>query len=570
MLSRPFGLAGVLIVLIATQVNAQVHVPPNILLLVFEDFGLRVGAYGDAVAVTPNIDRLAKEGVLFRHAFTTAGVCAPSRSSLITGVHQQTLGTMHMRTSSFGNEMEEGFPYEAVPPAYAKAFPELLRQAGYYTINDDKTDYQFGEPFTIWDQDATGAFLARHEDHRPFFAMVNFFTTHEGYTWSPEDTVEHPLAEKTRARNRLFDQTKIHKTNPGDVSIPPYYPRTKVVAENIARHYDNIAATDARLGEFLNYLEEYGLLETSILIFTSDHGDGLPRAKRALYDSGLAVPLIIRFPSGKYAGTSRHDLVSFVDLAPTILSFAGVSVPDWMQGRVILGASAQAAPDVVFAASDRNAQSPGRIKAVRSKNFKYIRNYRPEAPRLPDVSYQDVNPIMHLWRKEFRAGRLNSIQAQYFETPSPEEELYLLSEDPHEIDNLAHRDAYQAELQSLRNAMDNWIKKTGDLSSMSELEMVEQMWPDGKQPQTEIPKACLKEGQAIKLFSDTPGASIGYQTSDSIKNSDRWLIYTKPLEEQVIQARAIRYGFQESPVTEIAVAKLTACALFDSPESTPL
>lgn len=191
--------------------------PPNILLITAEDLSPRLGAYGDPVARTPNLDRLAADGVTFTRAFATAGVCAPSRSSLITGVHQQTLGTMHMRTSSYGKGMEEGVPYEAVPPPEVKAFPELLRRLGYFAANDAKTDFQFGMPFTVWDETRQGADWRGRQDGQPFFVMVNFNQTHESYTFGLDG-----LNEGARARNARLDARKAHRTDPADVTVPPY------------------------------------------------------------------------------------------------------------------------------------------------------------------------------------------------------------------------------------------------------------------------------------------------------------------------------------------------------------
>jgi len=571
MIMRPDRSRGVLFAIIAIMVIAALlPVPlwlsakaqdesdparPNIIMLVAEDLSPRLGSYDDPAAQTPNINRLASEGIRFTSVFTTAGVCAPSRSALITGMHQQSLGTMHMRTSSYGTDMDEGFPYEAVPPPYVKAFPELLRQAGYYTINRAKTDYQFGNPFTIWDENGGRASWLNREPGQPFFAMINFNETHESYTWLPDGERDGTYKDNVRDRNASIDTLKTVLTDPADVVIPPYYPQTDLVAQNMARQYDNAALVDRLIGDFIDTLEADGLLDNSIVIFTTDHGDGLPRAKRTLYDTGIAVPLIVRFPDGSGAGTVRTDLISFVDLAPTILSMAGSESPAWMQGHSIIGDRGDSPREFVFAAADRLDERPGRIKAARNAGYKYIRNYRPDLPRLPSLDYQNENPIMQQWRAAWQAGELSPVQSAYFRTPSPVEELYDLRNDPYEIDNLADDPAAFDILETMRAAMDRWIDRTGDLSAMPEADMVEAMWPGGTQPETLPPSACLANGQ-LHLASATARASIGYRTGES----DRWLLYSGPIEtEGAIETKAIRYGYSESTAVRIVPSEIASC-----------
>ena len=240
----------------------------------------RLGAYGDAVARTPILDRFAKESVRYTNAFTTAPVCAPSRAAIITGMYQTAIGAQHMRTTE-DRVPELPGPYLAVPPFYVKAFPEYLRAAGYYTTNRAKTDYQFGVPFTIWDDlGRTAHWRNRPDKSQPFFSVFNIEVTHESQIFpsSPARTGK-PLV-----------------TDPATLQVPPYYPDTPLVRQELARMYDNIADMDARVGEILKELEEDGLADNTIVFYWSDHGDGVPRAKRSLYDSGLRVPLMIRWP----------------------------------------------------------------------------------------------------------------------------------------------------------------------------------------------------------------------------------------------------------------------------------
>ncbi|MCR9279676.1 MAG: sulfatase-like hydrolase/transferase [Pseudomonadaceae bacterium] len=528
---------------------------PNFLMVVFEDMSPRIGAYGDVVAQTPVLDNLAAQSITFTNAYTTAGVCAPSRSSLITGVHQQVLGTQHMRTRSPVPALPAGGPieYDAVPPEGVKAFPELLRAAGYYTSNNGKTDYQFGEPFLIWDEQNAEHPWRNRPAVTPFFAMVNLMTTHESYVWPTEQASSDPLVELVRQRNLRDLAGKRAITDPAGVLVPPYLPDTPIVRADIARHYDNIAFTEQRLAELLRELEADGLAQDTIVIVTTDHGDGLPRMKRSLYDSGLHVPLFVRFPgttsSDSEAGSERAELVSFVDIAPTILSLAGQPVPDYMQGRVFVGAARESAPEVVFAAMDRHDSVPDRLRAVRDKRFKYIRNYQRGHAFFRRLNFRDVQPSMaELWRG-LAAGTLTPIQQALFNANRPAEELYDTHTDPHEVNNLALDAEFRVPLLRLRAAHEAFMAAMGDKSEIDEAQMIEAMWPGFVQPTTAAPSGKLV-GKRLLLSSATPGASIGYR----YEREESWRVYTGPFVTelgQTIEAKAVRYGYAESEVVTL-------------------
>ena len=530
---------------------------PNIILITAEDLGPRLGFMGDQTAVTPNLDKLARESIMFTHAFTTAGVCAPSRSALITGVHQQTLGTHHMRTGSYGENMAEGSPYQAVPPAHIKAFPELLRAAGYHTVNDAKTDYQFGQPFTVWDINGAGADWNERQPGQPFFAMINHEVTHESRTW-PADTDPslHPIVATRVKFNQQMDAAKTFAlTDPAAVHIPPYWPDTRKVRENLARFYDNIRVMDAQIGSLLARLEADGRLRDSIIIFTTDHGDGLPRHKRTIFDSGTRVPLLVRFPDGYGAGTQRNDLVSFIDIAPTILTWAGVPVPDWVQGRPIFGSPA---PPAVFMGGDRFDEVPQRFRGVREQRWHYIR-YFSNAPVIPPLRFQSVNPIMQEMHRLHASGKLTALQKAYLDQPAAGEYLFDTHSDPDEIVNLADDSRYARIKQRLADRMERWISESGDLGRLSEREMIAAMWPGGRQPVTTDVTACLRgEGTGkttIRLMSATFGASIGWGGEQGERN-----LYRVPLNEVTpFAARAVRYGFAPSAVSKIKPAELAQC-----------
>lgn len=527
---------------------APVAVQPNIVLIVFEDMSPRIGAFGDPIATTPVLDGLAQQSVRYPNTFTTAGVCAPSRSALITGVHQQTLGTQHMRTRAGLPGMASGGPidYDAAPPPAVKAFPELLRRAGYYTSNNGKTDYQFGEPFTVWDANAPDADWRGRAPGQPFFAMINIMETHESYLWPEDRESANPLVNAITQRNRRDLAGKQRVTDPASVEVPPYLPDTLIVRSDIARQYDNIAFAERKVGAIIARLAAEGLLDQTLVIITTDHGDGLPRMKRTVYDSGIRVPLMVRYPDGGKAGQIEDRLVSFVDLAPTILQYAGVAAPDWIQGRNFLIGEAQ---DYVFAAADRHDEVPERTKAVRDGRFKYIRNYMPDLAVLRPLAFRDAMPTMQEFWRLAQAGALPPAAQRLAASPRGSEELYDTLADPHEIDNLADDPAHRATLVRLRSAIDRWIAQTGDLSAMPERAMIEAMWPGMVQPVTQAPKITTKNGRVI-LTSATPGASIAYTIDGSAP--ERGQIYTGPFTlppGAAIAARAIRYGYAPSEIS---------------------
>ena len=547
----PLILALVLLVFI-TPARAQETPPPrpNILWLSAEDLSPHFGAYGDAVARTPTIDQLARQGMRFTNVFVTLPICAPSRSAIITGMYQNAIGTMHMRTTEDGVESLPG-PYLAVPPHYVKAFPEYLRAAGYYTTNNSKTDYQFGTPFTIWDESSNRAHWRNRPDpNQPFFAVFNFTGTHESQVW-----------ETSAAR-----RGKPLVTDPASVEVPPYYPDTPAVRADLARHYDNIADLDAWVANLLGQLEEDGLLENTIVFFWTDHGDGLPRAKRALYDSGLHVPLIIRWPGQLPAGAVNEELVSLIDLAPTVLSLAGVPVPLHMQGRVITGPEKGAEPEYVFAGVDRVDMSYDMVRAARDHRYKYIRNFYPDKPYVDFVPYRNNSATMQELLRLHASDALTGAPALWMADSRPPEELYDTQADPHEVRNLARSAEHRATLERMRGALDGWMDRIGDLGLITEAEMVQRMWPGGVQPETGAPLIVTRtatampeegvvrlEGPAeVVIYSPTQGASLAYTTGEG--EAAGWQLYTGPIRVDApvtIRAKAIRYGYTESAETRV-------------------
>ncbi len=535
----------------------------NIVFIVAEDLSPRIGAYGDRLARTPHIDRLAAEGILYSRVFTTSGVCAPSRAALITGMHQEAIGAQHMRTSSFGRERAtafgvfstDGYPYETVPPPHVKAFPEFLRAAGFVTLNNVKTDYQFGAPFSIWDRSGRDVSLDDRVEGKPFFLMLSNAHTHESRLFRPETaTMTDGAADRAKQYASRFGPGFAF-TDPAKVAVPPYLPDTEDVRRDIARQYDNVHLLDRWVGGVIADLRERNLLDRTIVVLTTDHGDGLPRGKRTLYDSGLHVPFVIRFPDGRGAGERRDALISFVDLAPTLLSIAGIDPPKHLHGRNMLS---DAPPrSYVFAARDRLDELPDRSRAVRSEDFKYIRNDVPDRAVLGPLAFRENLASMQSLRTEAARGGLNKAQAALISPDRPAEELYNVIDDPDETVNLAGDPAHDETRALMRAALDAHLERIGDLSVMDERDMVETLfWPGGDQPKTAAPVIAINDsegGPIVTLESETVGASIGFRicVSDECDVDAVWRLYSTPfvaVHGARIEAKAVRYGFRESEI----------------------
>ncbi len=442
---------------------------PNILWISTEDFSPHLGCYGDELARTPNIDRLAAEGIRYTHVFTTAAISAPCRAGIITGMYQTSIGCMHMRTTSYRRSVENPVEFTAVLPHYVKAFTEYLRAGGYYCTNNSKTDYQFAKdpvPESIWDECGNQAhYKNRPEKDQPFFAVFNYTGTHESQNW---------------------DISRV-KTDTDKVKVPPYYPDTDIVRRNLARMYDNTARLDSVVGRLLDELEKEGLADNTVVFFWGDHGDGLPRAKRWLYDSGLNIPLIIRFPGKRDAGSVNDDLISAIDLGPTVLSLSGIPVPVHMQGLPFLGPQAGAPREYVFAARDRVDESYDMMRSVRNKKYLYIQNYYPNEPFAIWVPYLNRMPIMQEVMRLNAEGKLTVHQKKWMADSRPPEELYDVEADPFQLNNLAENPEYRGVLDEMRLQQKRWREETNDMGLLNESEMIEQMWPGGKQPVTDKP-----------------------------------------------------------------------------------
>jgi len=524
---------------------------PNILWVSCEDTGPDLGCYGDKYAVTPNIDRLAAQGVRYTNVYTNAGVCAPSRCGIITGMYPTTIGTHHMRC-------------KGIPPAEVKCFPEYLRKAGYYCTNNSKTDYQFDPPFTAWDESSNKAHWRNRGKDQPFFAVFNFTISHESQIRNRDQEMLKRL--EALKPNEKHDPAKIRRSD-----LPPYYPDTPVVRKDWTQYYDIMTLMDKQVGDVIAQLEEDGLANDTIVWFWGDHGRGLPRAKRWIYDSGIHVPLIIRVPdklqklampdnpNALKPGTVNNDLIAFIDFAPTMLSLAKVAIPEHIQGRAFLGSQKAGPREYIFAARDRMDEAYDIIRAVRDKRYKYIRNYMPHLTRGQDIEYMNQMPTMQEMRRLNAEGKLKDTQKQYFEPTKPVEELYDTVTDPHEVRNLADNRRYKDVLERMRKVHQEWMKQTCDVGLIPEPEFDELKWPGGKWQRAAEPMffeaaQTAPTGVPVTIFCPTAGASIAYKIDDApllafARKQGGWKVYTEPVllkSGQVLQAQACRIGFQDS------------------------
>lgn len=426
-----------------TEVHAAELAKPNIVWIVVDDMSAHFSVYGETLIKTPHVDRLAREGTLFRRAFVTAPVCSPCRSALITGMYQTSIGAHHHRS---GRGVEKIRLPEGVEP-----IPALFKRAGYYTAIGGplvkgnqlgKTDYNFE-----WDQEIyDGNDWSGRKTDQPFFMQVQLHggKYREGLKW-PE-TARQALGSLTSAEA---------------VQLPPYYPRDPVILDDWARYLDAVRFTDLQVGEVVSRLEKEGLLEQTFVIFTTDHGISHARGKQFLYDEGIHVPLIIRGP-GIARQAIREDLVEHIDLAPTSLAMAHIDIPGRMRGHDLF-AVGQKMRDAVFSARDRCDETVEHLRSVRTGSFKYIRNGYPNRPHLQPNAYKDGKPIVKRIRELHEQHQLNDLQERLlFSIVRPKEELYDLKADPHEIRNLAEDPEYSSQLMAMRQRLDRWIVETDD------------------------------------------------------------------------------------------------------------
>lgn len=419
--------------------------PPNILWITAEDVGPEMGCYGDGYAVTPNLDAFAKRSLRYNMAWSVAPVCAPARTAIITGCYPNSVGGEHMRSM-------------VALPGFMKLYPQLLRERGYYCSNNSKTDYNVIESGEVWDDSSKRAHWKNRREEQPFFAIFNSTKSHEGQIRNLSRSLQH---------------------DPAQAPLPAYHPDTPESRRDWARYYDAVTAMDSEAGERLRELEAAGLVESTIIFFYGDHGSGMPRSKRWPYNSGLQVPLLVfvpeKFrelaPSDYQAGGASDRLVSFVDLAPTVLSLAGNEPPDWMQGGAFMGHFTASPPKYAHGQRGRMDERFDLVRSVTDGRFVYIRNYHPHLIYGQYIDYMFQTPTTRVWKELYDKGTLQPPQTFFWE-PKPTEELYDLQADPDEVNNLAIDPGHTAKRDELANALRTHLLEIRDAGFLPEAERV--------------------------------------------------------------------------------------------------
>ncbi|MBI1374483.1 MAG: sulfatase-like hydrolase/transferase [Phycisphaera sp.] len=420
---------------------------PNVLWITSEDNGPHLGCYGDTYAISPNLDKLAAKGMIYNNAWSTAPVCAPARTTIITGMWPPSIGGQHMRSES------------KLPPDI-KPYPQILREHGYYCTNWTKTDYNLDVDMKkAWDDLSKKAHWKNRKPGQPFFAIFNYTISHE-----------HNI------RNAIDDKDRIH--DPAKVRVPAYHPDVPEVRKDWAQYYDRITQMDKQCGDMLDQIDKAGLEQDTIVVYYGDHGSGMPRSKRWPYNSGLQIPLIVYVPEKwkKLApkdykpGGSSDDLLGFIDLAPTLLSTCGVKPPANMQGHAFMGEYATDPVEYQFGFRGRMDERYDMVRVCRDKRYIYIRNYMPHKIYGQYIDYMFQTPTTRVWKEMYDAGKLNEAQSHFWQT-KPAEELYDLKNDIDEIHNLAGSADHADVLKRMRAALDKQLIEWRDLGFLSEDEM---------------------------------------------------------------------------------------------------
>ena len=454
------------ILLLTTLIGCgQKQSQPNIIWLVTEDQSQHFFPfYEDKSIELPNISFLLENGTVYDDMNSPYPVCAPARSGIITGMYPNSIGTGNMRAlSDYRNtrskkEASLEVPYYSSKLAESiKPFTQILREKGYYCTNNSKRDYNFKLRDEAWDDSSNDASWEDREEGQPFFSVFNFNVTHESEIWK-------------RDKKQL-------KVNPNNLTVPPVFPNDSISRHALAVNYSNIVEMDRQMGLIIKKLKDEGLYDNTYIFFYSDHGGPFPRYKRAIYETGSKVPLIIKFPTNiKVKEKRNRDMLNFIDFAPTILSIANIDIPKIYQGKPFLGTKkSKNKRKYLFTASDRFDEHSDRIRAVKSKRFKYIRNYNINKPHALPVGYRTQMNLMQHLNKLKDLNMLSPEQKLWFQVPKSPEEFYDLENDPFEINNLIGDNNYSNELNDLRKQLDNWMEEINDLGHMPEKELAEML-----------------------------------------------------------------------------------------------
>jgi arylsulfatase A-like enzyme len=488
---------------------------PNILWLTIEDTSPHfIGCYGNKNASTPVIDRLAREGVRFINVFSTGTVCSPSRSTIITGVRTYETGAGNHRSA---------YPL----PEFIKGFPFYLKQQGYYVTNNSKTDYNVAREKDFikeaWSESSNKAGWWGRKRGQPFFSIFNFMESHQSRTMTnPYESYQKEVLDQLPEEERIGED---------DFQMPPFYRDTKEMRRQFARVYNSIKLTDNRIGKLLDRLAGNKLMDSTIIFFYADHGQGIPRGKTNGINLGYRVPFAIWFPpmyrhlSPWETGAVSDELITFEDLAPTLISLAEGKVPAHMKGRVLLGKKRGRAAENLFLSSDRSDNGMDMVRTVTNGRYIYSRNYMPFMPEARYIRYMEIGEIKQIMRKNLAERKLNAVQEGLFKD-RPAEFLFDIKQDPWEIQNLVNEPAMQPILQEMRAALKDNILTSRDVLFLPEYEIgliSENITP--YQFRMDKEKYPVAEIQAAASLSGKRGKGIAEQQAKLLQNPDKIVRY---------------------------------------------
>ncbi|MEE4116510.1 MAG: sulfatase [Marinilabiliaceae bacterium] len=450
-----------LFLLLLKTVTGQAQQRPNILWITIEDTSPQfIGCYGNQNARTPVIDKLAEGGVRFINAFSSGTVCSPSRSTIITGVNTFKMGTGNHRSSY------------AIPD-YIKGFPYYMQEQGYYVSNNSKTDYNVGnaDQFTreAWSESSDKAGWWTRKPGQPFFAVFNFMDSHQSRTMThPYDWYIENVIDKLPGEDRIADDA---------FEMPPFYKDSPEMRKYFARVYNSIKLTDNRIGELLAKLDNDNLRDSTIIFFFADHGEGIPRGKTNGINLGYRVPFVIWFPEmykhlspWGTGGVVTEELIDFNDLAPTLIQLTGGEIPEYMNGRVLLGENHSEPPDYLILSSDRADNGPDMVRTITNGKYIYSRNYMPFMPLMRYIRYVEIADITKLMRRDLANSQLNDIQSTIF-TERPAEFLFDIENDLWEVKNQLNNPQYQELLATMRKHLDREVLNSRDIHFLPEYEI---------------------------------------------------------------------------------------------------
>lgn len=491
--------------------------PIDIVWIVIEDASPHIGCYGETAIKTPNIDRLAANGILCRHAFVTSPVCSPSRSAMVSGMYPMTLGAHNHRSQTAKGKGQGGPAYQKSYRVPVQLIPELFRDAGYFVTNKKKTDYNFVASEGLYD----------------------------GSEWQ-KASVDQPIFAQFQLSGGKNRKTPAH-SDPAAVRLPPYYPDHPVIRQDWAKYLDSWVQTDNEVGRILAELDAAGRLDSSAVFLWTDHGVSHLRGKQFLYEEGVHVPMIFRLPKGQQAGVVREDLIAHIDIAATSLALAGIEIPDYVQGRDLFAAD-HAPRDHLFVGRDRCDETVDIIRGVRDERYKYIRNFMSHVSHAQPSQYKDGKEILQTIRKLHTQGELNELQSRPFASRRPSEELYDLDRDPYETTNLATDLMHRERLQVMRELTYARMLKERDM---------------GLVPEPILEDLGRKAGTKYDAFrktdrSDQTQLLIDVITAGEAKDRSSLLAFAESEDASARYWAAVWLGVNKTKGAKIALTKLAA------------